>query len=121
MVFVAAVLCGGAASVIRYLLTLAFAGRGSLPWAVFIVNSVGAGLGGVIVGLSASAAITSDLRLVVLGGVAGGLTTFSTWTTETVQLALSGKWNTALVNVVLGLGVGLAAAVGGYLFATAFA
>lgn len=116
--FLAAAVCGGLASVIRYLVGVAFAGRGRLPWAVFIVNSVGSGLGGVVVGLTATSSISADLRLVVLGGVAGGLTTFSTWTTETVQLAMNGKWNTALVNVVLGLAVGLAAAVGGYLIAT---
>lgn len=118
IIFVAAVVGGGLASVIRYLVSVAFSGRGALPWAVFIVNSVGSGLGGVVVGLTASSAISSDLRLVVLGGVAGGLTTFSTWSTETVQLVLSGRMSTAIVNVALGLGVGLAAAVGGYLIAT---
>ncbi|MDQ1569456.1 MAG: fluoride exporter [Actinomycetota bacterium] len=119
MTFVVAIVAGGAAAVVRYLLTRAFAGRGSLPWAVFIVNSVGSALGGATVGLSTTLAISTDARLILVGGVAGGLTTFSTWSVETVQLFMEGKLRAALANVLLGLAVGLAAAIAGYLAATA--
>jgi CrcB protein len=116
--FLVAALCGGVAAVVRYLVTLAFGGRGVLPWAVFTVNAVGSAIGGTIVGLAADGIASGSLQLILVGGVAGGLTTFSTWSTESVQLFLAGKWRVAGVNVVLNLVVGLAAATAGYLVAT---
>jgi CrcB protein len=115
----AAALVGGAASVVRYLVSRAYARRSGLPWAVFIVNVVGSGIGGTAVGLATTGVISSDLRLILVGGVAGGLTTFSTWSVETIQLIMERKLRTALANVVLNLAIGLAAATAGYLAATA--
>ena len=115
----AAALVGGGATVVRYLVSLAFARRAGLPWAVFIVNVMGSAIGGTAIGLATTGVISTDLRLILVGGVAGGLTTFSTWSVETVQLVLEKKLSTALVSVVLNLGVGLAAATAGYLVATA--
>lgn len=103
---------------VRYLVSLGYSGRPGLPWAVFIVNIIGSAIGGVAVGLATTGAISPDLRLILVGGVAGGLTTFSTWSVETVQLFMQGKQRTALVNVILNLGVGLASATAGYLVAT---
>jgi CrcB protein len=119
VIFLVAIGAGGLAAVVRYLVTLAFRGRGALPWAVLIVNSIGSALGGVAVGLWTTETISSDLRLVLIGGLAGGLTTFSTWSVESLQLALSGKWRTAGVNIGLNLVIGVAAAIGGYLVSTA--
>jgi CrcB protein len=119
IVFLVAAACGGVASVVRYLVTLAFGGRGVLPWAVFTVNVVGSAIGGVSIGLATTGIVSTSLQLVLIGGVAGGLTTFSTWSTESVQLILAGKWRTAGTNMVLNLIVGLAAATAGYLVSTA--
>jgi CrcB protein len=119
IVFLVAAACGGVASVVRYLVTLAFGGRGVLPWAVFTVNVVGSAIGGVSMGLATTGIVSTSLQLVLIGGVAGGLTTFSTWSTESVQLILAGKWRTAGTNIVLNLIVGLAAATAGYLVSTA--
>jgi CrcB protein len=85
---------------------------------VFTVNIVGSAIGGVAVGLATTGVISSDLRLVLVGGVAGGLTTFSTWSVETIQLLMEGKLRTALGSIILNLAIGLAAATGGYLLAT---
>jgi CrcB protein len=114
----AAALVGGMATVVRYLVSLAYAKRSGLPWAVFTVNVVGAAIGGVTVGLATTGAISADLRLIFLGGLAGGLTTFSTWSVETIQLLQERKLRTALVSVILNLAIGLAAATAGYLLAT---
>jgi CrcB protein len=119
LVFVVAALAGGVAAAVRYLVTLALAGRGTLPWAILVVNTVGSALGGVVIGLSNAHAASADIRLILVGGVAGGLTTFSTWTVDTVQLARGGKWRIAFGNVALGLVVGLAAAAAGYWLAVA--
>lgn len=114
----AAALVGGVATVVRYLVSVAYAKRSGLPWAVFTVNIVGSLIGGIAVGLATTGAISQDARLVLLGGLAGGLTTFSTWSVETIQLLMERKLRTALVSVILNLAIGLAAATAGYLLAT---
>jgi len=113
-----AVAAGGVASVLRYsvsVLFARFAGRGTVRWAVLTVNVIGSALGGAVLGLAQAGALSADLRLVLLGGVAGGLTTFSTWSVETVELALSGKWYRAALNVGLNLVIGLTVATGAWL------
>jgi CrcB protein len=85
--------------------------RARLPWAVFTVNVVGSGVAGVVLGLVDAGVIGQDARLIVLSGLAGGLTTFSTWSTETIQLVMTKRWRTALLNVVANLVIGIAAVV----------
>lgn len=119
LVAAAAILLGGVASVLRYLVSRAFAGRSGLPLAVLTVNVIGSGVGGTAVGLATAGVIGADLRLIFLGGLAGGLTTFSTWSTETIQLVLENKWRTALVSVVLNLAGGVLVALACYLATTA--
>lgn len=114
---IAALVAGGGASVVRYLVSVLIGGRGSLQWAVLTVNVVGSAVGGAVLGLAESGMISTDLRLILLGGVAGGLTTFSTWSVETVDLALTGKWGRAALNVGLNLLLGgTAAAIAWSLF-----
>ena len=98
----------------RYLVSLAFAGRGRLPWAVLVVNAVGSALGGATAGLGAAGHITADLRLVLLSGVAGGITTFSTWSVESVQLIEKGEWRAAAASIAANLIVGIAVAATAY-------
>ena len=82
------------------------------PWAVLVVNVVGSFVGGVLVGST-----TGDLRLILLTGLCGGLTTFSTFSVETVQLILERKARTALLSVTANLLLGIATAALGYLLA----
>lgn len=110
LVALAAVLAGGCATVVRYLVSRAFAGRGFLPWAVLIVNVVGSAIGGAVLGASQSGQLSDDLRLILLGGVAGGLTTFSTWSVDTIHLIQQGKWRPAVTSVALNLVAGIAVA-----------
>lgn len=101
------VLAGGLASALRYLVSWWFAGGGRLPWAVLVVNVIGSALGGVVLGVGVG--LDDGIRLVLLTGVAGGLTTFSTLSVETVQLVLAGRWRTAAVSISANLLLGLAA------------
>lgn len=104
---IAAVLAGAVAALVRWTLS-----RGiRAPWAVLLVNVVGSGIGGAVLGLAQRGEISSDIRLVILGGLCGGLTTFSTWSVETIQLVHDGKWRVAALSVAsnLVLGVGAAA------------
>jgi len=105
---------GGLAAVARCGVTVLFAKRKGFPWAVMTVNVIGSALGGAAVGLAQAGNLSSDGRLLLLGGVAGGLTTFSTWSVETVQLVLDGRWRTAVSSVAINIGVGLAVAAGAW-------
>lgn len=114
---VAAVLVAGAVgAVIRYALSRAYPVRpGHLPGGILIVNVVGSGIAGAVIGLAERAAVGDDLRLVLVTGFCGGLTTFSTWTVETVELLDGGRWRAAVLNVVVTVTVGLGAAMAAYL------
>ena len=114
---VAAVLVAGAiGAVIRYALSRAYPVRpGHLPGGILIVNVVGSAVAGAVLGLAERAAVGDDLRLILVTGFCGGLTTFSTWTVETVELVDGGRWRAALLNVLVTVTVGLGAAMTAYL------
>ena len=116
---VAGVLVAGAVgAVLRYALSRAFPVRpGHLPGGILIVNVVGSGVAGLLIGLAERAALDGDLRLVLVTGFCGGLTTFSTWSVETIELLDGGRWRAAILNVVVTLALGLTAAAGLYLLA----
>ena len=116
LVVVAVLVAGAVGAVLRYALSRAFPVRpGHLPGGILIVNVVGSGVAGVLIGLAERAALDGDLRLILVTGFCGGLTTFSTWTVETIELFDGGRWRAAILNVVVTLVLGLAAAAGKYL------
>jgi CrcB protein len=110
----AVIVTGAVAAVVRYLVGLALAARPGFPWAVLAVNVVGSALGGVVLGLAERAAISGDIRLVLLTGLCGGLTTFSTFGVETVELVRAGRTRAALASVAGNLVLGIGAAALGY-------
>lgn len=108
--------CGGLAAVARFLVGLWFSSDDRFPWAVLTVNVIGSALAGVVLGLGS--VLGGDVQLILLTGVAGGLTTFSTFSVETVQLVLDGRARVAALNVGVSLGAGLAVAWLAYAVAT---
>ncbi len=115
VVVVAVLGAGAVGAVLRYVLSRAFPVRpGHLPGGILVVNVVGSGLAGALIGLAERAALDGDLRLILVTGFCGGLTTFSTWTVETIELLDGGRWRAAVLNVVVTLALGLAAAAGAY-------
>ena len=108
MIVASVLLAGVVGAVIRYLVSRWLA----TPVAVLVVNVVGSAIGGVLL-----ATTSGDLRLVLLTGFCGGLTTFSTFSVETVQLVLDGKSRVAVLSVVANLVLGIGAAALGYLLA----
>ncbi len=113
---VISVLAAGALGALaRYGISLTFARSTLVPRAVLLVNVAGALLGGAVLALADRTVVDSDLRLILITGIAGGLTTFSTWSVETMEFLLSGRWRMALANVVLNLVLGGGAAVAAYL------
>ena len=115
LIVVAALVAGAVGALLRYGLTHAFRlVPERLPWAVLLVNILGSLIGGIAVALSWLDQ-GGVVRLIALSGFAGGLTTFSTFSVESVQLALAGRWR-AVAGSVLGnvLGGIAAFAVGWY-------
>ena len=116
-------LVGGAAAVgamLRYgtdqvVAARILAPRGMVfPLGTFVVNIVGSVLLGAVAGLVVNAGVDLRWRTVLGVGLAGGLTTFSTWTYETVRLLEDGSLREAAANIGVSLAVGLAAASLGY-------
>jgi len=98
----------------RYLISgwlLALLGP-AFPYGTLAVNVLGSfGLGGVMhIGLTTEW-MNPTVRLALTVGVAGGFTTFSTFSYETTRLLNDGAWSIALINVVVTLVVCLAATI----------
>ncbi len=72
------------------------------PYGTLIVNVVGSFLIGLIqhVG-TASLLIPETTRLFLTVGIMGGLTTYSSFSYETIRLAQVGSWGQAWVNVLV--------------------
>lgn len=115
-VIAAIFLGGGLGATARYGLGLAVARLwpgGPLPWGTLAANVIGSAL----LGLLAAHFVTADwprpLKLGLTTGVLGGLTTFSTFTVETLALVEAGRPGAAALNLALNLVVGFAAALAG--------
>lgn len=75
-----------------------------LPYGTLIVNVVG----GILIGLIMELSLTTDLispnlRLFLTTGIMGGLTTFSTFSYETVVLFSEGSYILAMLNTGLNI------------------
>ena len=111
----AVIAAGAGGTVVRYLVSLAFARRPGFPWAVLTVNLVGSLVGGAVLGLAERAVVSDDLRIILLTGLCGGLTTFSTFSVETLELVQAGKTRAAMLSVAGNLVLGVGAAALAYL------
>ena len=107
---------GFVGSVLRYLVSVAFAAFSSspFPFATFTVNVVGCFLIGVLFALSERGNILSpEWRIFLTTGFCGGFTTFSTFSYESLRLMQDGEVLYLFLNVVLSVVVGLAATYAG--------
>jgi fluoride exporter len=76
------------------------------PWGTLAVNVVGAFIIGLLMELSLrSALIPATLRIGLVTGFLGGLTTFSTFSYETFRLLESGHFLTAFSNVLVSVSI----------------
>jgi fluoride exporter len=115
LVVLTVLLAGAAGAVLRFLAARLLATRSRFPFAVLLVNVIGSAIGGAVFALAERGGVGADVRLVLLTGLCGGLTTFSTFSVETVQLVEQGRAKLAFLNVSSNLVLGLAAAAGAYL------
>lgn len=89
------------------------------PWGTFTVNVVGCLVLGLLTGAVTAGAASSQLQLLLGTGFCGALTTYSTFSYETLRLAEDGARLFAVANVVMSVAVGLGAAFGGAALARA--
>jgi CrcB protein len=106
---------------LRYLTDRAVQSRHDtvFPWGTFTVNVVGSLVLGVLTGAVAAGAASSDLRLFLGTGLCGALTTYSTFSYETLRLAQDGARLQAALYVIGSVTAGLGAAFAGVALAEA--
>jgi len=105
---------GAAGAVLRYLTARAFSSYTGFPWAVLVVNVVGSALGGTLAGLAHVGTIDANLEIILLTGLCGGLTTFSTLSVETMQNVTLKRMRVAVISVLANLVVGIGVAAATY-------
>jgi CrcB protein len=109
-------------AVARYLLseaTVRVFGDG-FPYGTLLVNVVGC----LVIGIFGGWGIpdfSDATRLLLITGLLGALTTFSTFGWESLELMQNGKVGVALVSIGLNVVIGLVAVYGGYLVGQYFA
>jgi fluoride exporter len=112
---------GGALGTLLRYVTSVLAARWfgtEFPYGTLIVNLSGAFIIGLVQQLGTEALVIPDnVRLFLTTGMMGGLTTYSTFSYETVRLMEVGSWSQAWINILvttviclslcfLGMGVG---------------
>lgn len=83
------------------------------PWGTFAANVTGCFVLGVLTGAAAAGAASSQVMLLLGTGLCGALTTYSTFSYETLQLARAGAHRTAAANLTASVVVGFGATVAG--------
>jgi CrcB protein len=113
LIWVGVTLIGGAGSVVRFLADglVASAADRDFPLGTLAVNVSGA----VILGLITGLALGHEQALLAGTAAVGSYTTFSTWMLETQRLTEERQYRMAAVNVIVSLGLGIAAAALGRL------
>lgn len=110
------VAAGGAIGApLRYLTDCAVRARygSAFPWGTLLVNTVGSLLLGGLTGLVAGALEGRTVGLLLGTGLCGALTTYSTFSYETLRMAERGKVALAAVNVAVSCVVCLGALTAG--------
>jgi len=99
----------------RYLFSTAMKRAfGNFPFGTLGVNVIGSFLASIVMVLALEkSALSPDMRLILVTGVLGGFTTYSSFNYETLHLAQSGAATLAIVNVLVTLVTCMLAGIGG--------
>ncbi|WP_406165499.1 fluoride efflux transporter CrcB [Streptomyces sp. NBC_00996] len=89
------------------------------PWGTLVVNVTGSLVLGLLTGAASAGHASPHLQLLIGTGLCGALTTYSTFSYETLRLTETGAAFYATVNVILSVTAGLGAAFAGVSFAQA--
>lgn len=110
---------GGVGSLLRYLagrLIPATLTGHPFPVAILFVNVLASALLGAVVGWATGKIAGEDVRLLLGVGVCGGLSTFSSFSYDTLALLQNGRPAAALLNIGLNVVLCLGASVIGLIF-----
>lgn len=116
LLVLAVALAGGLAALVRYAVNHLAGDRGGLPWGIVAVNIAGSFIAGLAVAVVADA----ELRVILLAGLCGGLTTFSTLAVDSASLASAPRGRRArgilraIANVAVTVVLGVGAAAAGF-------
>ncbi|WP_282689831.1 MULTISPECIES: fluoride efflux transporter CrcB [unclassified Streptomyces] len=102
---------GAVGAPLRYLTDRAVQARHDavFPWGTFTANVVGSLILGVLTGAALSGTAGHAVQLLLGTGLCGALTTYSTFSYETLRLAESGAKLFAAANVIISIAAGLGA------------
>ncbi|MEE1801468.1 MULTISPECIES: fluoride efflux transporter CrcB [unclassified Streptomyces] len=89
------------------------------PWGTFTVNVTGCLILGVVTGAITAGAADSSVQLLLGTGLCGALTTYSTFSYETLRLTEDGAHFYAAANILASVAAGLGAVYLGLTLATA--
>lgn len=103
---------------VRYLISVGSTKwfKTDFPLATMMCNVLGAVLIGFVMHLGLKSIISPDYKIFLTTGLLGGLTTFSTFSFETVSLFQSGRYFFCIINIILNLTLCLAGVWLGTLF-----
>ncbi|MEU9986899.1 fluoride efflux transporter CrcB [Streptomyces sp. NPDC048045] len=87
------------------------------PWGTFVVNVTGCLILGLLTGAVSAGVAGPHLQLLLGTGLCGALTTYSTFSYETLRLTEAGSGLYAAANVVASVVAGLGAAFAGVFLA----
>ncbi|ACA86757.1 fluoride efflux transporter CrcB [Shewanella woodyi] len=96
---------GSIGAVFRYLISIFMVQLfgSAFPFGTLLVNIIGSFLMGVIYALGQVSEVSPEIKALVGVGLLGALTTFSTFSNETLLLIQSGAWLKAFLNIALNL------------------
>ncbi|MER5398927.1 fluoride efflux transporter CrcB [Streptomyces sp. NPDC002599] len=106
---------------LRYLTDRAVQGKRDtvFPWGTLVVNVTGCLILGLLTGAVSAGQVSGHLQLLIGTGLCGALTTYSTFSYETLRLTETGAAFYAAANVIVSVTAGLGAAFAGVAFAQA--
>lgn len=107
---------------LRYLTDRAVQSRhdSHFPWGTFTVNVAGSLVLGLLTGMAGAGVVGPRVTALLGTGLCGALTTYSTFSYETLRLAERGRVRAAVANVTASVAAGLCAVFLGLTLARAF-
>ncbi|EDP98780.1 putative fluoride ion transporter CrcB [Shewanella benthica] len=96
---------GSIGAVFRYLISIFMVQLfgSAFPFGTLLVNILGSFMMGIIYALGQVSEVSPEIKAMVGVGLLGALTTFSTFSNETLLLIQSGAWLKAFFNITLNL------------------